>query len=260
MSEHKSFKGFISESRYSELMVPIPRFYLNDSFNYFGLPDLFSKNYSRLFKMLNQPEYFRAKCEVDELMSEALTLYGYLHARFLSSDDGIDYMMDFYKSRPLPMCPRKLCKTKCLPYGISDALGKFPVMFYCPCCHDVYDLKIKRYRKFDGGWFGPTYVHLFESRMKSKSPGRRFCLRGCEETEEESEVSSERETDEYESLEETSSGSSYTESSGYEEDEESTYEESEHSGTEEESYNSGSSDEETYEDDYSGNLFESFDF
>lgn len=174
MSEHESFKGFIQGSKYSELMISIPKFYLDDGFNYYGLPNLFSKNYNKLYKMLNNPEYFRSKCEVEELMTEAIVLYGYVHARFLSSEDGIDSVVDYYKSKNLPMCPRKLCKTKCLPYGISDAMGKYPVMFYCPNCHDVYDLKIERYKDFDGGWFGPTYVHLFENRMKFKSSVNKF--------------------------------------------------------------------------------------
>ncbi|KAH0792554.1 Casein kinase II regulatory subunit family protein [Histomonas meleagridis] len=176
MTNCSNFVAYVKNSKYGEVMIPIPKYYLDDYFNYYGLKKYFT-NMDDLYDVLNDPKVYAKYEENEEIIQQAFLLYGYLHARFLSSDDGIDFMKDVYKGNKYPKCPRIFCNAQCLPYGISDRLGLYSVMFYCPCCHDVYDLKIDKYSEIDGGWFGPTYVHLFEKRFGSNFTTKKFVLK-----------------------------------------------------------------------------------
>ena len=221
MSVCSSFVGYVKNSVYGELMIPIPKFFLNDYFNYYGLKFYFP-NIDDLFDILNDPKKYAKYEDDEEIIRQAFLLYGYVHARFLSSDDGIDFMKNTYKNNKYPKCPRLLCNSQCLPYGISDKLGLYPVMFYCPCCHDVYDLKIKKYEETDGGWFGPTYVHLFEKRLGVVASPKRFVLNEYV-SEGASSDSSESETDYSDDASEEESNNYSDEASEEEENGESDY-------------------------------------
>jgi casein kinase II subunit beta len=66
----------------------------------------------------------------------------------------------------------------CLPYGVSEVLGRHTVKFFCPGCNDIYNATLPEFADWDGAYFGPNWVHVFLQKHKSvvipKDPPRAY--------------------------------------------------------------------------------------
>ena len=91
----------------------------------------------------------------DGMESEPVKLYGLIHARYLSTENGMQRMIEKRKQGKLPKCPRMLCNNcACVPVAVD---GDSRVKMFCPNCTDVYECK--EY-DLDGKYFGKEWVHL----------------------------------------------------------------------------------------------------
>ena len=76
-----------------------------------------------------------------DLVSEAIDLYGLIHARFILTPRGVPLMLDKYHAGLFGSCPRFHCQRQhVLPVGLSERLHERHVMLFCPRCEDVYEL------------------------------------------------------------------------------------------------------------------------
>ena len=94
-----------------------------------------------------------------EIYQSALDLYGMIHARFIITTNGLQYMRNKYLRGVFGVCPRLLCENQgVLPIGLSDELNKARVKTYCPKCEDIYYSRIKA--DIDGAYFGSAFPHM----------------------------------------------------------------------------------------------------
>lgn len=76
-----------------------------------------------------------------DLVSEAIDLYGLIHARFILTPRGVPLMLDKYHAGLFGSCPRFHCQRQhVLPVGLSERLHEHHAMLFCPRCEDVYEL------------------------------------------------------------------------------------------------------------------------
>jgi casein kinase II subunit beta len=104
------------------------------------------------------------------LYQEAIDLYGMIHARFIITQRGLDYMQQKFVNGVFGSCPRVLCQGQyVLPVGMSDSLRKSRVKVFCPLCEEVYSPKSKC-KDIDGGYFGTSFPHVFLQNRPEASP------------------------------------------------------------------------------------------
>jgi len=89
-------------------------------------------------------------------------LYGLIHARFITSRQGLQIMAQKYHYQHFGCCPRYHCNgVGLLPVGRHDMPGFETVRLYCPCCMDIYVPPNSRYLNIDGAFFGTSFPGLF---------------------------------------------------------------------------------------------------
>lgn len=158
----------ISHPAYS-YMIEVDPYYLDDSFNFYGLKDKIG-NYAESMKMIKKTKFYEPNYSHYELKC-AIKLYGAIHRRYLCTYDGCEKMKEKRETKIFPKCPRYLCKgCYCLPYGESEVLGESTMKLYCPNCNDVYEAPSSIFNIVDGAYFGPTYVHLLRQRFRVVTP------------------------------------------------------------------------------------------
>ena len=107
---------------------------------------------------------------IKKLMKECRKLYGLIHARFICTNRGLDYMRMKYENGDFGRCRSANCKNfKLVPIGASSDYGKDKVKVYCDCCRRIYRPK-SQCQKEDGAYWGTTFAHLFflENPVKDK--------------------------------------------------------------------------------------------
>jgi casein kinase II subunit beta len=140
--------------------------FLTNNFNSFGIKQSVT-HFSAAFQLLRKRERAGRPDPADAvdpavLSQEAEVVYGSLHARYLLTRAGQQLMMEKWKANVFEQCPRVYCRNvTCLPYGLSEILGKQSVKFFCPGCNDVYDATKPEFADLDGAYFGPNWVHVF---------------------------------------------------------------------------------------------------
>lgn len=105
-----------------------------------------------------------------EVYQHATELYGLIHARYITTPEGLAIMRERYLAGRFGNCPRVMCeKQNVLPIAISEDLKIARVKVYCPRCKDVYSPK-KKSADADGAYFGTSFPHLL--LMVCHSPHR----------------------------------------------------------------------------------------
>ncbi len=104
-----------------------------------------------------------------ESVSQAKTLYGLIHARYITSSKGLALIREKYLNGIYGHCPRILCdKQILLPVGLSEDLKYSRVkvklinydQVYCPKCEDIYKPR-QKCSDIDGAFFGASFPHVF---------------------------------------------------------------------------------------------------
>eukprot|EP00466_Bigelowiella_natans_P007762 jgi/Bigna1/131781/aug1.15_g6489 len=97
-----------------------------------------------------------------ELEACCETLYGLVHARYITSPEGLDRMRQKYERGDFGACPRALCKGfRLLPVGITDELRLRPVKTFCPNCKELYHVRVRHAATIDGAFYTRTFPHMF---------------------------------------------------------------------------------------------------
>lgn len=158
-SDDSSWIEYFLSQRGNNFFCEVDELYITDKFNLTGLSDLVPYYRQALDTILDY------ECDDDlltdeELNSSAQALYGFIHARFILTNRGIDLMVAKYQNQEFGMCPRELCENQpVLPVGLSDVPGVATVKIFCPKCNEVYAPHSSKYR-LDGAFFGTTFPHM----------------------------------------------------------------------------------------------------
>ncbi|KAE9551365.1 hypothetical protein FO519_005419 [Halicephalobus sp. NKZ332] len=101
--------------------------------------------------------------------TNAIDIYGLVHARFIVSPYGIDQMRLLFSRGAFGKCPRHFCADQnCLPMGETPRLGQSPVKIFCPRCKQIYEPK--HYYDLDGAYFGPSFPAAFMLEFPNLCP------------------------------------------------------------------------------------------
>lgn len=144
------------------IFIEVPEDFIDDDFNLTGLSSQVKHYHQALEMILDlEPEQPVQLADQGEIQSSAEMLYGLIHARYIVTRQGMQTMAYLFDRNVFGTCPRALCNSmKLLPTGRFDEPGKERVMFYCPCCMDLYNVG-EGYDVVDGAFFGTTFVALF---------------------------------------------------------------------------------------------------
>jgi casein kinase II subunit beta len=172
--------SFLAEPR-SALFVRIDDDFLTNNFNSYGIKQNV-EHFNEAFKLLRKGERpSRSDADIDPaaLSKQAEIVYGSLHARYLLTRAGQQLMLEKWRTNIFEQCPRVYCRNVvCLPYGVSEVLGKHTVKFFCPGCNDIYSATKPEFTDLDGAYFGPNWVHVFLQKNRGlivpKDPARAY--------------------------------------------------------------------------------------
>ena len=82
---------------------------------------------------------------MDQVESAAELLYGLIHARYITTEEGLMAMYDKFRRASFGRCHRVFCQGQPgLPVGQSDNPQHTTVNLYCPKCKELYFPKSSR--------------------------------------------------------------------------------------------------------------------
>jgi casein kinase II subunit beta len=129
--------------------------FFEDSFNTYGLPIAAADYQLALQVIRGEPLDSPPPPDANRL---AETAYGYLHARYIFTANGLKAMRRKFEAGVFGQCPRFRCDCQqLLPIGLASDMGRGTAKVFCPRCRDVYDAETD----LDGAAFGPSFPHFF---------------------------------------------------------------------------------------------------
>ncbi|KAL0232412.1 hypothetical protein PCE1_002753 [Barthelona sp. PCE] len=147
----------------NEFFCEVDKAWIDDAFNLIGLAASMT-NYSDVLKIIldrfpTEQLDSRARQIYFECASQ---LYGYIHARYILSPEGMKKMAYKFEHYVFGYCPRHGCdRAPVLPIGVTDIPGRSSVKLYCPICEECYEPRQSRYTKLDGCFFTTTFAPYF---------------------------------------------------------------------------------------------------
>jgi casein kinase II subunit beta len=98
--------------------------------------------------------------QVAVIHSQALRIYGLMHARWICQPRGMASMKEKYDQGVFGKCPRFACNgTNLLPMGTTLIPRRHSAKLFCPQCCDIY--RPPPECSLDGAHFGPAFPHMF---------------------------------------------------------------------------------------------------
>ncbi|OHS99124.1 Casein kinase II regulatory subunit family protein [Tritrichomonas foetus] len=155
-----SFRAMYLDNSSSIWLVEVDDYFLQSTVSYYGL-NRHVPHYSRcaaIIKGRNFDLSDMSERQLNVLAESCRILYGLLHQRYVTSEDGIRKLFSKYARGVYGCCPRTACKGRhLLPIGF-DVVPRFnKVSLWCPQCHDVY----KSNSDLDEAYFGPDIPIMF---------------------------------------------------------------------------------------------------
>jgi casein kinase II subunit beta len=148
----------------NEFFCEVDEEFIQDEFNLTGLSSMvpFFDHAIDMILDLESPGDDQLTDEQQRLVeSAAETLYGLIHARFITTSRGLKLMEDKFRQVHFGRCPRVFCAGQAvLPVGQSDIVRESSVKLYCPKCDEVYYPRSARHKSLDGAFWGTTFPHL----------------------------------------------------------------------------------------------------
>ncbi|KAG8342079.1 putative Casein kinase II regulatory subunit [Trypanosoma vivax] len=158
------------EMKSHEFFCVVDRDFIDDEFNLTGLSTMVTFYHYALDLILDleTQSSWRLTEEQQRLVeSSAETLYGLIHARFITTPRGLRLMEEKFIEGEFGRCPRVFCAGQAvLPVGQSDVVRESSVKVFCPKCQDIYYPRSSRHRTLDGAFWGTTFPHLFVMHLK----------------------------------------------------------------------------------------------
>lgn len=153
-----------------EFFCVVDRDFIDDEFNLTGLSTMVSFYHYALDLILDLETQNAARLTEEQqrlVESSAETLYGLIHARFITTQRGLKVMEEKFTDAEFGRCPRVFCGGQAvLPVGQSDVVRESSVKLYCPKCQDIYYPRSSRHRTLDGAFWGTTFPHLFLMHLR----------------------------------------------------------------------------------------------
>lgn len=158
----RNFRSMYMDTSPNSWLVEIDDYYLQSSVSYYGLNNYVDHcNRASLIikgRQIDTSEYSQSRLE--SLAESCRLLYGLLHQRYITTEDGVFKLFEKYKRGIYGKCPRVACKGKHLvPMGFNIEPNKDKVKLWCPQCHDVYNPP--PHIDIDGAFFGPDLPIMF---------------------------------------------------------------------------------------------------
>lgn len=155
------FRAMWMDTSPKSWMVEIDDIFLQSAVSYYGLADIVP-HYSRASAIVKgRPVDLAGYSEgqLERLAASCRLLYGLLHQRYITSEDGIERLASKYSRGVFGKCPRVACRGRntLLPMGLTIEPGVDTVKLWCTSCHDVYECD----SKLDGAFFGPDLPVMF---------------------------------------------------------------------------------------------------
>lgn len=163
--------------RGNEFFCEVDESYIQDEFNLTGL-SLMVPFYEYALDMILDLESPGEDQLTDEQLqmveTSAETLYGLIHARFITTTRGLQLMQEKYTNVIFGRCPRVSCAGEpVLPVGTSDIVRESSVKVFCPCCKEIYYPRSARHKALDGAFWGTTFPHLLLMQIHDGPPPAR---------------------------------------------------------------------------------------
>ncbi|KAI8070006.1 casein kinase 2 beta chain, CK2B [Gongronella butleri] len=150
----------------NECYAEVSSDFILDGFNLTGLSTL-APLYKEALEMIldiesEEDEMSNKIPDISLLEPHAISLYGLIHQRFITTRQGLHRMLAKYQAGCFGLCPRFHCQgCKVLPCGQSDQPHRSTMRVYCPNCKDIYIPSDEHHSNIDGAHFGTTFPHLF---------------------------------------------------------------------------------------------------
>ncbi|EPY39954.1 casein kinase II subunit beta [Angomonas deanei] len=178
--EFISWINWFCELKGNEFFCVVDREFIADEFNLTGLSSMVSFYHYALELILDVDAHCGSENgsggsstpplteEQQRLVeSSAETLYGLIHARFITTNRGLKMMEDKFANCDFGTCPRVFCGGQAvLPVGQSDVVRESSVKLFCPKCEDIYYPRSSRHKSLDGAFWGTTFPHLLLLQMR----------------------------------------------------------------------------------------------
>lgn len=163
---------WFTEMKGNEFFCMVDREFIEDDFNLVGISSMVGSSYHYALDLILDVSSKRGHLTEDQLRvveMAAETLYGLIHARFITTHRGLKLMEKKFMESEFGTCPRVLCSEQAvLPVGVSDDLQESSVKLFCPRCQDVYYPRSARYKALDGAFWGTSFPHLLLLQMQEK--------------------------------------------------------------------------------------------
>ena len=149
----------------NEFFCEVDEEYIQDDFNLTGLPNMVPF-FDHAIDMILDLETPKGQEDLSDeqlqmVESAAETLYGLIHARFITTTRGLKLMQQKYREGAFGRCPRVFCGGQhVLPVGQSDIIRESAVKLFCPKCNDIYYPRSSRHKTLEGAYWGTTFPHL----------------------------------------------------------------------------------------------------
>ncbi|CBH18094.1 Casein kinase II subunit beta, putative [Trypanosoma equiperdum] len=158
------------EMKSHEFFCVVDRDFIDDEFNLTGLSSMVSFYHYALDLILDLETQSSSRLTEEQqrlVESSAETLYGLIHARFITTPRGLKLMEEKFVEGEFGRCPRVFCGGQAvLPVGQSDVVRESSVKLFCPKCQDIYYPRSSRHRALDGAFWGTTFPHLFLMHLR----------------------------------------------------------------------------------------------
>ena len=160
MRRFEDFRSMWMDTSSHSWLVDIDDYFLQSTVSYYGLNTLVPHCSRATAVIKGRPVDLSSltRDQVERLAASCRRLYGLLHQRFITSEDGIGKLYKKYQRGVYGKCPRVACKGHhVIPMGMSIEPDEGTVKLWCPKCHDVYNCA----SKLDGAYFGPDIPVMF---------------------------------------------------------------------------------------------------
>jgi casein kinase II subunit beta len=158
----------------NEFFCEVDEEFIQDEFNLTGLASMvpfYDHAIDMILDLESPGEEDLTEEQQHMVESAAETLYGLIHARFITTHRGLKLMEDKYRQFHFGRCPRVFCGGQAvLPVGQSDVVRESSIKVFCPKCEDIYYPRSSRHKSLDGAFWGTTFPHLLLLQMQESSP------------------------------------------------------------------------------------------
>ncbi|KAH7816876.1 putative casein kinase ii subunit beta [Monocercomonoides exilis] len=162
-SEVDSWIEWFCCARGNEFFCQVDRSFIENEYNLTGLSGKVP-NFNLALSEILDDSISESEIDLnsDDANKNTCSLYMLIHARYITTQQGLRAMKKKYENLEFGTCPNVLCNGHpVIPVGKSFELDQDTVKVFCPCCEEIYTPTRKRHFDVDGAAFGPSFVHVF---------------------------------------------------------------------------------------------------